>query len=172
MCTLHCRSHPAAISTLYPQGHWLQPREAGTNSNAISCWVLRVPIALWEKLSLPSCCRSSTVFWCLSSHTWYSGLCSLLSPKGKYRGLTFGAFRSLAEACPSDGIDDQIAQGVQSKLAMHPEGHSHTSFGHRWPCLHRHGYFSLALPTSPCSCLSAKARFGSHVGQLHFLRDV
>lgn len=125
---------------------------------------LRVPITLWEKFSLlctVSISQGSGV-WDLGCGAMACGPCYHLM---KNTLMTFGVFHSLAKACPRSDVktfDDPTAWGVQSKPALHPEWHSHISFGLRWPCLLCHNFFSLALPTSLCSSLSANACFGSH----------
>lgn len=124
---------------------------------------------LWEKFSLPCTVSVSQGFdvWDLGCGAMACSPCYKLR---KNTMVTFGIFHSPATACPSSGVvtfDDLMAWPVQSKPALHPEGHSRTFFGHRWPCLLCHNLFSLALFSS----LSVNARFSSQAGELHFLSD-
>lgn len=124
---------------------------------------LRQPITLREKFSLPCTAWVSQGFdfWDLGYGAMAWGPCHHLR---KNAMMTFGIFHSLATACSLSQQWRSDDMRSQSKPALHPEGHSHTSFGHRWPCLLCHNPFSLALPNSLCSSLSANTRFGGHTG--------
>lgn len=112
-------SNPAAVSTLHSQGHWLQSWERPLNSNVIAWWH-------W---GCPSVSGKSSHYLALSQ--FHRVLRSLLPPKEKYHDdfwhFPFPSYSLSQQWCGNLWSSDGTRS--QSKPALHPEGHSHSSFG-------------------------------------------